>query len=286
MKSAKSGLLLILAFGLVTILAVIGFLLFSPKNSNENALPTLIAFDTLRPSETENSSTEAVENTPSPIPATVIPTETAIPSESSTEALAATTTEAVAVQASATSTQAASSGSNAPNNPVASSSPGSSIIVLASATTNTAAPQIATATGQAPAPVASLDPSGLVAFNQAVNIGGGNLRVLSMTAPADEVMLSLGESIPGIQANQQWVLVELFLVCQGSSNCTPPASSFTLESSLNSYATSPLTIESSFGSLFLNGQSLGHIAFVIPRNETPFALELNKDGSEFRFALQ
>jgi hypothetical protein len=297
MKYSNRGVLMFLALGLILVFAVLIFLLFSRNNPSETILPTIVAFNTLSPTEAEN--TENPEATASEdaialsaASETVLPpTETISPSPSSTESATeaeSTNTQAV-VQASGTSTQSVMlqvSVTSQTNNPAPSSSPASSIVIVPSATSNVSAPQVPTHTQQSQAPVATLDQTGLVVFNQPIDIGGGDLRVLAMTAPADEVMLSLGESIPSIQANQQWVLVELFLVCEGTSNCTPPVSSFSLDSNRNTYAITPLTIESTFGSLLLGNQSLGHIAFVIPRNEVPFALELNKDGREYRFALQ
>jgi hypothetical protein len=286
MKNLNRWLLVALGLGILLVFGVLAVMLFAPPSPGENALPTLVVLNTAIPTENiptlENTATnEALptEETTTTVETLLSPTTAA----SSTEALLLATDTATTVPSATTAAS--------PTNTVAAVAPqasatGGLIVISTQAPAQTLAPTVSPQASSTPVPVTTLDATGLVIFNQPTNIGVGELRVLSMTAPADEVMISLGEGIPAIQPNQQWVLVELFLICPNTRNCAPTINSFSLQSSANMYQPTPLAIESAFGSLLLDNQVLGHIAYVIPRNESPFALELNLGGQVYRFALQ
>jgi hypothetical protein len=292
MQSGNRWVLLTIALVLLGIFVVVAFVLLSGDNSSENALPTLVVLNTLSPTDTESTDDRSIlELSSTAYSVTVeVPSQTASPTETSLPA-SPSSTASPSPSASPTNTTAPSQAVNAtsPSVNAATNTPSGSIVIAPAGTataTDMLITQAPSATQQGQAPIATLDPTGLVPFNQPTNVGGGSLRVLSMLAPADEIMISLGTGIPSIQSNQQWVLVELFMICDGTTNCSPALTSFSLQSNLNRYAPTPLNIESAFGSLLLGNQSLGHIAFVIPRGESPFALELNNGGVDYRFALQ
>jgi hypothetical protein len=120
-----------------------------------------------------------------------------------------------------------------------------------------------------------------------MQIGTGEMRVLSSTAPANTMMQTLGGSVPPINQNQQWVLVEVLIVCNNSSDCSPSTSEFQLMSGNNTYPSTLVNIESALGDgVIASGQVWGHLAFVIPRTEQPTLLHLHHANHDFRFALQ
>jgi hypothetical protein len=292
MKSGNRWVLLTMALVLTGILVVVAFMLLSGNNSSENVLPTQIVLNTVPATDTQSPEDRSIlELSSTASSATVeVPSQTASATETSLPA-SPSSTASPSPSVSLTTTIAPSQAVNATSASAnaATNTPSGSIVVAPAGTataTTVLITQAASPTQQGQNPIATLDPTGLVVFNQPINVGGGSLRVLSMVAPADEIMISLGTGIPSIQSNQQWVLVELFMVCDGTTNCSPALTSFSLQSNLNSYAPTPLNIESAFGSLLLGNQSLGHIAFVIPRGEIPFAVELNNGGVDYRFALQ
>jgi hypothetical protein len=280
-KRNNRWILVILSLGTIVTFVVAAFLLLAPPNPAESVLPTLIVLNTDSP--TENPPTP--ENT-----ATELPTETSSPAaQSSPTSKAITQTPPLDPDPTLTVTNTSlpqTSATNAAPVLPATATSGGLIVITPQNPAETAAPTISPQASATPAPVSTLDTTGLIGFNEAVNVGTGDLRVLSMTVPADEVILSLGGTVPAIQPNQQWVLVELFMVCPSTTNCAPAANSFSLQSNAHVYQPTPLAIESAFGDLMINDQVLGHLAFVIDRTESPFALQLNLGGQVYRFALQ
>lgn len=151
--------------------------------------------------------------------------------------------------------------------------------------TGTTPPNLPTAT-----PVSTLPPIGGAApIGQAVNIGTGQFRVVQAPRPGDAVIRALGGSIPNAPPGQEWVLVEMLLICSGTGNCTPDAASLQAQGTSGSrYSPAEqFVLDPLFGpENFIGGQVWGYRGFLIPRSEAQLILVVTVNRQSYNFALQ
>lgn len=121
-----------------------------------------------------------------------------------------------------------------------------------------------------------------------LDVGTGEMRIVSATRPAKDRITELGGSVPNAPGDQSWVLVEALLICAGDLNCRPnPSALWVVGSSGAGYNPSPqLNLPPIFGSALSNRQVWGYLGFVVPTNESNLRLVLVQGGQTFVFALQ
>jgi hypothetical protein len=131
--------------------------------------------------------------------------------------------------------------------------------------------------------------SGEIPLREGADVDAGEMRVVDIFRRASAEILERGGSIPPAPPGEEWVLVELLLICEGEGNCTPeigalnltgssgrpypPAAAFQLEPVFNRDA-------------FIAGQVWGYLGFVVPNSEGSLWLTLGQGGVVYRFALQ
>ena len=153
--------------------------------------------------------------------------------------------------------------------------------------TREAATQTSTVPTATFAPTAVLTPGGSVPLGQPLQIGTGEMRVLSCTVPANALITTLGGTIPPTPAGQQWVVVEVLIICTVNTNCNPQTREFSLHTNGDAYNPVPLSIASALGDgIVSSGQVWGHLAFLIPTSEQPLTLRLQRETTVFQFSLQ
>lgn len=163
---------------------------------------------------------------------------------------------------------------------------------VASATiTPTSIPPTATlpaATATVPV-IATVNADDAIPLNQVADIGIGQLLVIDAVRQAGPAIQERGGSVPPAPADQEWVLVELLLICAGEANCTPDTGVFSLTgSSGRSYPlAAAFQLEPVFNSQgFTAGQTWGYLGFVVPSSESSLWLTLGQGSTVYRFALQ
>jgi hypothetical protein len=127
-----------------------------------------------------------------------------------------------------------------------------------------------------------------VPLNNALNIGIGEMRIISATRPAESYIQEMGGLIPPAPANQSWVLVEILLVCQSKNACSAnPSNLDIVGSSGSSYAASQqLNMSPILGSTVSNGQIWGYVGFIVPNSESQLRLVVSQGTEDYVFALQ
>jgi hypothetical protein len=127
-----------------------------------------------------------------------------------------------------------------------------------------------------------------VPLNSALNVGIGEMRVISATRPAESYIQEMGGLIPPAPTNQSWVLVEILLVCQNKNTCSASPSNLDIVGSSGSTyaASSQLNISPVLGSSVSNGQIWGYVGFVVPNSESQLRLVVSQGTQNYVFALQ
>ena len=231
-------------------------------------LPTQAAFELQAPTIT---ATEPPSETVQPSPTPATPTRTTSPSHTptATQVASATITDTVIAPTNAATLIPVSATSAATRVPP----------TIAPPTANpTSVPVIATVSADNTIPL-----------NGVGNIGIGQMLVIDALRQAGAAIQERGGSIPPAPAGEEWVLVELLLICAGDSNCTPdmgafnitgssgrpypPAAAFQLDPVFNSQA-------------YTAGQVWGYLGFLVPNSESGLWLTLGQGSAAYRFALQ
>lgn len=260
--------------------ALVALVFFRGRDA-ETTLPTLAALNTADPNPTQVETQVAVIAAATDMP-TSIPVLDLTPPVSfiGTIAVIATT-----IQPSATTEQTSLlSSTTVPSAPP----PTVAVLTNSTAIMPTSLPPTSAVTTTVPSTAVVLTPvdtSGVIPLASPVDIGIGEMRVLSSAAPGDTTITELGGTVPPLAANQQWVVVELLLICS-SADCDVSVSDLSLQSTGSTYPVTPLAVDSAFGREAINGQFWGHLGFVIPTNEQPFYLRLQGETQEFHFGLQ
>lgn len=130
---------------------------------------------------------------------------------------------------------------------------------------------------------------GAVPLNETVDIGTGEMLIIQADRPGYDRIFELGGDAPEASTGEEWVLVEMLLICYEEDNCAPQASAIAAsgisgttyqpESSLN---ITPLFNEDAY----FNGQIYGYVGFIVPTTERDLQLLLTQNGDTYRFALQ
>jgi len=145
-------------------------------------------------------------------------------------------------------------------------------------------------TAAPPQPTATLIPPGstvpLATFG---DIGVGRLQVIQVARPGSSYIQEIGGTAPNPPADQDWVLLEILLMCSTATNCAPSPSSLSiLGSSGTAYAIpNSLQIDPPFGpEAYSSGQVWGFAGFLVPRSESTLSLVVTQGDQSFAFALQ
>lgn len=316
-KRVTAGLV---AVAFVTLIAVVGAVALSQSVSpSSRQLPTTIA---LADSTTVSPATQAVMATDVAQEASAIPVESsAMPEEQvvetdlpatatrlsiTTPVIEATKNEAVSSVANPTSQaprESAAIGIAATSAPLTteSASPSTGNATDAPVTPDAEATLAPTTAGAQNTPVASatavppVQPTAPVVvvvesgapLNTALNVGMGEMRVISATRPAESYIRELGGVMPAAPANQSWVLVEVLIICQSNPCTATPSNVKVVGASGVAYnASSQLTMSPILGSSVANGQIWGYVGFVVPNSESRLNLVFSRNNQNYAFSLQ
>lgn len=278
---------------LVLVAIVVVFLATRPPTTETGTLPTLVSLGqdaTVIPSATHTTPTEvlALTETPSPLPE-ITETPTVQASLSSTLEVTEEPTTATSTVLPAQASQAAQ---------VAVQPGGFEIFQTATAlvqigfpstqftpTSNSSAP-LATATPNTPsAPIA---PGQGVPLATSLNIGTGEMRVISVNRPGTAFITELGGNAVNPPAGQEWVVVEALLICASTDNCAPQTENLRIVSaSGGSYSPAPnFNVPLLFNTNgYAMGQVWGYLGFLVPATETGLSLVLTQGGQSYTFGL-
>jgi hypothetical protein len=290
-RRAVSPRLVVLLAALILGIAVIGGILVSSAQPPTNSqLPTLAVL--VSPTEatqevaerpTITRTTEAtlsIENSPSPTEAATTSVPTSTPPVTPT-AIEPTSQPAPTIIPTAVMLQVLPSAV-----PLIVPSPSPVPSTLVNPTIAPINPTLAP-TAIPPSPT-SVPPGDAAPLNIPVNIGSGQMRVISVNRPGEAFIRDLGGSAPNPPANHAWVVVEVLLICASESSCAPTNAMQVIGSSGTAYNPGAgFSLDPPFGaSSYLNGQVWGYLGFLIPNNESQLQLVLTEGGTTYRFALQ
>jgi heme/copper-type cytochrome/quinol oxidase subunit 2 len=157
-------------------------------------------------------------------------------------------------------------------------------VITATATSTPRPSATAAVTSAAPA----VNTGDAAPLNETVDIGTGEMLIIQADRPGFDRIFELGGTAPEASAGQEWVLVEMLLICSGEDNCAPAESSIQAVGSTGTYAPeSSLEIVPLFNDeAFFNGQVYGYLGFIVPENESDLRLVLNQGGTNYAFQLQ
>ncbi|MBZ0285723.1 MAG: hypothetical protein K8L97_33650 [Anaerolineae bacterium] len=305
-------LLVLLAVGLIGIAAVVVLSLNKAPANGEN-MPTLAALNTVPETSTAaettpeiQSSVESSSTPPSPTAAEIVLTpvltisstlaEIVQPTLLPTEPITQPTTTASGVPQSIITAPSAT----LPSAPIIEMTATEILVTLVGGRptldTNSRATQpptntpLPSPTSLPPQPTATLIPPGstvpLATFG---NIGVGELQVIQVARPGSSFIQEIGGTAPNPPANQDWVLLEILLMCSTATNCAPAPTNLTILGSSGTSYTIPTTlqIDPPFGpEAFAGGQVWGFAGFLIPRSESTLSLVVTQGDQSFAFALQ
>jgi hypothetical protein len=130
---------------------------------------------------------------------------------------------------------------------------------------------------------------GAIPLLEGANVGGGELRVVDVVRQASAEIAERGGSVPPAPDGQDWVLLELLLICEDGTNCAPDTGAFKLTGNFGTpYSlTAGFQLDPVFGrEAFAAGQVWGYLGFVVPNSESGLWLTLGQGSDIYRFALQ
>jgi hypothetical protein len=152
----------------------------------------------------------------------------------------------------------------------------------------TRVPPTANPTSAAPA-IPTMVIAGAIPLLEGADIGAGEMLVLDVFRQASTEIANRGGSVPPAPAGEEWVLIELILICDGDENCTPESGTFNLTGTSGGQypPAAGFQLEPVFGrEAFAAGQVWGYLGFVVPDSETGLWLTLGQGSAVYRFALQ
>jgi hypothetical protein len=127
-----------------------------------------------------------------------------------------------------------------------------------------------------------------VPVNVFMDVGNGQLTVISAVRSASSAIKDTGGSVPAPTAGYEWVLVELLARC-GDASCTIASMPLRIiGSSGQTYEPSPaFQSDVKFGAgTMLDQQVWGYQVFLVAQSEETIWLEVTHQGTVYRFALQ
>lgn len=140
-----------------------------------------------------------------------------------------------------------------------------------------------------PSPATVIFLAGAVPLREGVGIGTGEMRVVDALRQAGAQIRERGGSAGSTPPGEEWVLVEVLLMCAGDANCAPDLGAFSITgTSGRSYsAAAGFALEPVFGrDAFVGGQVWGYLGFVVPNSESGLWLTVGQGNAVYRFALQ
>jgi len=145
-------------------------------------------------------------------------------------------------------------------------------------------------TAAPPQPTATLIPPGstvpLATFG---DVGVGELQVIQVARPGSSFIREIGGTAPNPPPNQDWVLLEILMMCSTATNCAPSPNNLTILGSSGATYSIPgtLQIDPPFGpEAYSSGQVWGFAGFLVPRSESTLSLVVTQGDQSFAFALQ
>lgn len=294
--SGKSRRWLLLTAPILGIVAVAVVLLATMNRpAGEVTLPTLVSTNESASENTQVAEAATVEqNTPIATDEALSPTATlnseasAAPTDNPTVTVAITNTTVIIATATTETVAAVNA------NPTEVTQQEAAQIVLPQAPTNTLAPS-PTPTNPPPAGATAVPPTVPVSgdtgipVNTEMNIGTGKMRVIAVTRPGSSYITELGGKLVNPPSGQEWVVLEVMIICTGNINCAPELSALKIvDSSGTSYNPSPnFNVPLPFNtSAYAVGQVWGYMGFTVPTTETTLRLILTQSGQNYTFALQ
>jgi hypothetical protein len=131
--------------------------------------------------------------------------------------------------------------------------------------------------------------AGAIPLLESADIGEGEMLIIDAVRQASAEIVERGGTVPPAPAGEEWVLVELMLICDGGENCAPDTGAFNLTgaSSRPYPPAAGFQLEPVFGrEAFTAGQVWGYLGFVVPNSESGLWLTLGQGSQLYRFALQ
>ncbi|MEO8611540.1 MAG: hypothetical protein ABI690_26820 [Chloroflexota bacterium] len=128
-----------------------------------------------------------------------------------------------------------------------------------------------------------------VAIGTALDIGTGSMRVVSLNRPGSSFITEMGGQAAAVPTGQDWVVVEVIVICAGKTNCAPSLSDLHVVSASGAtYAPAPdFSMPQLFGpGAFTLGQVWGYMGFRVPTSDAGLSLVLSQGDKTYRFGLQ
>jgi hypothetical protein len=128
-----------------------------------------------------------------------------------------------------------------------------------------------------------------VPLGEPLDVGNGEMRVLTAARPGDSLITEMGGSAANPPSGQEWVVIEGLVICSGTDNCAPDMTELRIVGSSGTpYSLSPnFSMPQLFGpDGFSLGQVWGYMAFTVPTSENDLRLVLTKNGQSYVFALE
>jgi hypothetical protein len=178
------------------------------------------------------------------------------------------------------------------------------VAVVNNPTSDNAAPTTAAATLESAAPIATptdapppAEPTMTatfgtdagVALDTPLDIGTGEMRVITATRPGDSLISELGGMAIAPSPNHEWLVVELSVDCSGDSNCAPSLTTIRVTSASGGVYPPALdfSVPAMFGpGAYSNGQVYGYLGFLVPTSDESLRLIFSWDGAAYTFALE
>jgi hypothetical protein len=266
-RSSSSRLRLILFALILIIVLVAGGVLLIPRLN--------------APKPTPQNAVSASTGTPN-ISATASVTPSLVPSRTVTAAAPVVQTEEVTqeIAASPTSSPTATSEATETQTPT---------LTRTSTLVPTIQPATTAPVVQPTQPPATVVITSGVPIGEVQDVANGQMWVVAANRAAESMILELGGIIDSAPPGQEWVLVELLMICNGSENCAPTLDQIQIVGSSGV----PYNVPAGFQILpvfgpdaYMNGQVWGYLGYLVPTSEQTLSLLFTQNGRKFAFELQ
>jgi hypothetical protein len=113
--------------------------------------------------------------------------------------------------------------------------------------------------------------------------------IVAATRAAENLIRELGGFFDAAPPGYNWVLVEIFMICSGTTNCAPSPSALQVVGASRIPYSVPagFEIQPIFGpDAYVEGQVWGYLGFIVPNSESALWLVFSQSGQQYAFDLQ